>query len=193
MPGGFSTLRIMFCVILGAVFLRIVTGAVRRFKPSTPGERPRPALLLFPLVPILLFYQALRVPLSMGPVVAGSLGLLASLALFEWSVRATGTVFFSWAMSRDTPQVLFEGGPYAYVRNPFYSSYLLAYVSAAVALQTVTSLIIVAVMVFLFWNVARFEERKFAESPVAEQYAAYRQRAGRFLPRLRRLMSLRRL
>ena len=176
--------RIVLCAVLGGVLIRIVTGAMGRFKPSAPNERPHPALLLFPLVPIVLFQQALTAPLKVWGVAAGCTGLLASLALFEWGVRATSAEFFSWAMSQDIPQFLFERGPYAYIRNPFYASYLASYVSAAVALQTVISYVVVVVMGYLFYRVARFEEEKFARSPVKDQYAEYLRRTGRFLPRV---------
>lgn len=181
--------RLVLCVVLGGVMIRIVTGAMGRFKPSVPNERPHPALVLFPVVPVLLFQQALFAPLKLWGVVVGGVGLLASLALFEWAVRATGTEFFSWAMSRDTPQFLFDRGPYAYIRNPFYASYLASYIAAAIALRTVISYAVVVVMGVLFYAVARFEEEKFARSPVSDQYAGYLRRTGRFLPRVRTLFG----
>ena len=186
-PISFAPERIALCVVLGGVMVRIVTGAMGRFKPSVPNERPHPALLLFPIVPVVLFMQALRAPLKSWGVVGGCVGLLASLALFEWGVRATRAEYFSWAMSQDTPQFLFDRGPYAYIRNPFYASYLASYVSAAVALQTAISYVVVAVMGFLFYRVAVFEEQKFARSPLKDRYEEYLRRTGRFLPRLRRL------
>jgi protein-S-isoprenylcysteine O-methyltransferase Ste14 len=183
-------LRIVLCVVLAGVMIRIVTGAIGRFRPSEPNERPHPALLLFPVVPVVLFQQALVAPLQLWSVVVGCVGLLASLALFEWAVRATRKQFFSWAMSRDTPQFLFDRGPYAYIRNPFYASYLASYIAAAIALRTVISYVVVAVMGVLFYGVALFEEKKFARSPVKAQYAQYRRRTGRFLPRVRRLFGV---
>jgi len=182
----------MLCVVLGGVMIRIVTGAMGRFKPSVPNERPHPALLLFPVVPVLLFQQAMTAPLHLWGVAAGCVALLASLALFEWALRATGTQFFSWAMSRDLPQFLFDRGPYAYIRNPFYASYLASYIAAAIALQTVISYVVVVVMGVLFYAVARFEEKKFASSPVKDQYAEYVRRTGRFLPRVQTLFGTKR-
>jgi protein-S-isoprenylcysteine O-methyltransferase Ste14 len=181
--------RIVLCVVLAGVMIRIVTGAMGRFKPSMPNERPHPALFLFPIVPVLLFQQALIAPLKLWGVVAGCVALLGSLALFEWALRARGTEFFSWAMSEDTPQFVFDRGPYAYIRNPFYASYLASYIAAAIALQTVISYAVVVVMGAMFFGVARFEEKKFARSPVKDQYAQYVRRTGRFLPRIRTLFE----
>jgi hypothetical protein len=63
-PISFTPERIALCVVLGGVMVRIVTGAMGRFKPSVPSERPHPALLLFPIVPVVLFMHVLRAPLK---------------------------------------------------------------------------------------------------------------------------------
>jgi protein-S-isoprenylcysteine O-methyltransferase Ste14 len=40
-------------------------------------------------------------------------------------------------------------------------------------------------MVLFYSAAARKEERKFESSPLASEYEAYRQRTGRFIPKLR--------
>ena len=59
----------------------------------------------------------------------GCVGLIAALALFEWARRTVRGQFFSWIFSSDTPAFLCTSGPYAYARNPFYTSYLLTMAS----------------------------------------------------------------
>ena len=81
------------------------------------------------------------------------------------------------------PQFLHTRGPYAYVRNPFYLSYLLALVSAALIHPSVLTGAIAIAMYFYFEMAARFEERKFEGSPLRADYAAYKSRTGRFLPK----------
>ena len=39
-------------------------------------------------------------------------------------------------------------------------------------------------MGILLTKAARYEERKFQRSPLAEEYRVYKQRTGRFIPRL---------
>ena len=77
-----------------------------------------------------------------------------------------------------------RSGPYAYVRNPFYLSYLLAEISTVVMWPGVLGALVVALAVAYFQWLARFEERKFADSPVAAEYAEYAASTGRLLPRL---------
>lgn len=111
-------------------------------------------------------------------------GLIAALVLFEWARRTVRGQFFSWIFSSDTPGFLLTTGPYAYVRNPFYTSYLLTMGSIAVMLPSVFRALVFGGLVVYFIWAARFEERKFAGSELAETYALYKARTGRFLPRI---------
>ena len=114
----------------------------------------------------------------------GAAGLIASLALYEWAARSIRGRLFSFAGNHDVPQFVHRSGPYAYVRNPFYLSYLLAETSTVVMWPSVWgAILIVLVTAYVHW-LARFEERKFAGSPVAAEYAEYAAGTGRLLPRL---------
>jgi protein-S-isoprenylcysteine O-methyltransferase Ste14 len=109
-------------------------------------------------------------------------GLIAALLLFEWARRTIRGQFFSWIFSSDTPAFLCTTGPFAYVRNPFYTSYLLTMASAVVIVPSVLRAAVFAGMVIYFLRAALHEEKKFARSELAEEYARYQQRTGRFLP-----------
>jgi protein-S-isoprenylcysteine O-methyltransferase Ste14 len=86
--------------------------------------------------------------------------------------------------SNDVPAMLWTGGPFAYVRNPFYASYLLAMASVALMLPSVVRFLVLAATAVLLTVAARHEEQKFAKSPLAGEYESYRQRTGRFVPKL---------
>jgi protein-S-isoprenylcysteine O-methyltransferase Ste14 len=90
----------------------------------------------------------------------------------------------SLVFSNDTPALLWTGGPFAYVRNPFYASYLLAMASVALMLPSPFRFLLFAGTTTLLTSAARHEERKFASSPLALEYESYRRRTGRFFPRL---------
>ena len=120
-------------------------------------------------------------PLSLAP---GLVGLAAAIALFEWSRRTVRGKFFSYINSRDVPQFVCREGPYRWIRHPFYASYLLCLTSVTVLFPNVVSMAGLAVAFVGFNDSAAFEEKKFESSPVAEEYAAHKQRTGRFLPRL---------
>ena len=112
-----------------------------------------------------------------------TIGLLASLVLFEWARRTIRGRHFSYIFSADTPAFLCTDGPYAYIRNPFYSSYLLAMASTALMMPTPMRGAIVLAMIGYFTAAAVWEERKFARSAVATEYARYKRRTGRFVPK----------
>jgi len=114
----------------------------------------------------------------------GAAGLIVSLALYEWAARSIRGRLFSFAGNHDLPQFVHQSGPYSYVRNPFYLSYLLAELSTVVMWPSVWSALIVAAAAGYFQWLARFEEDKFARSPVAAEYADYAARTGRLFPRL---------
>ena len=115
--------------------------------------------------------------------IPGLAAFAGSFLLFEWARRTIRGKFFSYAFSHDTPQFLMTEGPYAYIRNPFYASYLLAYIGATILFPGLATLLVALMMGAILVNAARHEERKFERSPLAAEFAVYRRRTGRFVPR----------
>jgi protein-S-isoprenylcysteine O-methyltransferase Ste14 len=124
---------------------------------------------------------------SLAPTAALALPLFAAaLALWLWALRASGTRQLSLAFSRDAPLKLIESGPYRLMRHPFYTSYMINWLAGCVATWrwwTIAPSVLATIMLTL---AARAEEGKFARSPLAGVYEAYRARTGMFLPALRR-------
>lgn len=114
------------------------------------------------------------------PMAAAVAGL--SGGLFLWAVRTVYRDRLTAAFSDDLPRELIAAGPYRWVRNPFYLSYLLAYVHAAVASRSPWAVVPLLLMAGIYGTAAVLEERKFACSDFAEAYRAYARRTGRFLP-----------
>lgn len=160
-----------------------VAGAARTFSPPK-GERPSPTIYLFTVAVFVLVNRVLTAPLETRFVIPGLVALVGSLFLFEWARQSVRGKFFSYIYSRDTPQFIWTSGPYAYIRNPFYASYMLSYIGAAMMFPGIAAFVVVAVMIAYFALAARHEERKFQSSPLAAEYEAYRRRTGRFIPRL---------
>lgn len=84
----------------------------------------------------------------------------------------------------DAPRFVVRGGPYRYVRNPMYVANItivlglaLLYTSWAVLVWAITLFVVFHVFVVLY------EEPHLART-FGDDYAAYRGRAGRWLPRL---------
>jgi protein-S-isoprenylcysteine O-methyltransferase Ste14 len=108
-----------------------------------------------------------------------------SIALFAWTVSATRKTPPTMAFDTDEPSFLLNHGPYQYVRHPFYASYLLYWTGTALASPGLLPWAAPLVMLLVYWNAARREERKFAGSSLAAAYQGYRAKAGMFIPRLR--------
>lgn len=113
----------------------------------------------------------------------GVAGLLLALALYHWAAFSIRGRVFSYAGNDDVPQFLHTAGPYAYVRNPFYASYLLTEVSMIVMAPSVWGAAAIVGSAAYFQWLARFEEEKFSRSPFAADYLAYKNRTGRLLPK----------
>jgi len=126
---------------------------------------------------------AITPPLPVQLIGAG--GLLLSLTLFQWAAISIRGRVFSYAGNNDLPGFVHHSGPYAYIRNPFYFSYLLAEIATVVMWPSVWGGVIVVLATVHFQWLARFEEAKFARSTVAGEYAQYKARTGRLLPRLK--------
>ena len=111
---------------------------------------------------------------------------LISLFLF---LGTLGTVYrrkesgLSVAFSTDVPVRLIRSGPYAYIRNPFYTAYLLAFFAPLCSKWDGLSALFFTAMLLVYYNAARLEEKKFASSVLKEEYVAYCASTGQFLPK----------
>ena len=120
--------------------------------------------------------------LGLWPCLAGICLLVMSQALLRAAVRATVDSKLSLAFSGDVPTSLNRSGPYRFIRHPFYTSYSLTWLAAAVASAHPVAFIAMGVMVAFYLTAARSEERKFLSSSLADSYRHYRRSTGMFLP-----------
>jgi protein-S-isoprenylcysteine O-methyltransferase Ste14 len=167
-----------------ATFFWMILGATRTFT-RTPGDmvNARGLGVGFSIWgPLAAMQLASRPPLWLSGV--GVAGLAASLALFHWAAWSIRGRTFSLAGHDDVPQFVHSTGPYAFIRNPFYASYILAGISTIVMWPSVWGALTVVFAVAYYEWLARFEEQKFARSPVAAEYAQYKAHTGRLFPRL---------
>ncbi len=124
-----------------------------------------------------------RAALPVANAVAGAIVMALALALYEWARRTIRDRRFHIAWSSDVPEELCAQGPYRFVRHPLYLSYILAFAALPVALPRLGTLGIFLLNLALFTHAARHDESVIARSHLAEEYEAYRARAGMFLPR----------
>ena len=166
-----------------AVLVWLAVGAGMIFKPDLGRRDPRGLGIVASLWGMIAVMQVGRVaPAWMA--IAGVAGLATALVLFHWAAFSIRGRQFSYAGNDDVPQFEHSTGPYAYVRNPFYVSYLLTEISTVVLWPSIWGLAFIVLATLYFQWLARFEEDKFARSPVADEYARYKARTGRLLPRV---------
>ena len=120
------------------------------------------------------------------PALDGLAWLLAALsaALFLWALRCIRPLQLTAAFSTDTPHSLVTSGPFRWVRNPFYLSYLLAHAVPLAATGSAWAAPGLMLMAAIYRRAALLEEGKFLASPLAGPFRAYQRRTGRFLPRI---------
>lgn len=142
-----------------------------------------PALVLLSHFGVLHTVSIAGAPaLALG--VAGALSSLASIGLVIWTWRTHHTKLSLWHMENDAPTSIVTSGPYAFIRHPFYTSFLLGMLGALLHAPH-AGLLATLIYSGLALNVtAAREERRLSASAFGAEYAAYRKRTGRFLPRL---------
>src|SRR5262249_26771202 len=124
-------------------------------------------------------------PLNSIGVALGLVIQLLSATLFAWSIRWTYRKRLSVAYNTDTPAFILTGGPFQLVRHPFYTSYMLFWISLVIMQPTLINGIATIALCALYLDAALFEESKFAQSPLSSAYQEYSKRTGMFVPRIR--------
>lgn len=127
---------------------------------------------------------ALADTVSAGFLAAGSALCAAGVALYAWALWTHGRSRPGFALGEKAPITLQESGPYALVRHPIYTAYLLAWCAGPLLATNPWLLIATACMAIVFHRAAAGEERAFASTPFADAYRTYARRTGMFLPRL---------
>ncbi len=80
--------------------------------------------------------------------------------------------------------VLAVNGPYRSIRHPQYVGFVLVMFGFLLQWPTVLTLAMFPVLVFMYWRLARSEERE-TEARFGPEYATYRLATPAFIPRLR--------
>jgi protein-S-isoprenylcysteine O-methyltransferase Ste14 len=131
-----------------------------------------------------LSYLVPLVVLPAWTIVIATLAHAVSVALIAMTMGTHRVPISLWHQTNDAPVSIVTYGPYAFVRHPFYTAFiicqlaaLLGFVHPACAAITIYSVVILSLT-------ARKEERKLLASQFGAEYRAYLDRTGRFFPRL---------
>ncbi|MEO8096376.1 MAG: isoprenylcysteine carboxylmethyltransferase family protein [Acidobacteriota bacterium] len=165
-------------VVWGAYFAELIVAGMT-FRRVGPSLYTLPLGITFAI----MASQTGRAQLIPLLAIPGLAILAGALILLGWSARTVRGRLFSYIGNNDTPQFVCQEGPYAFIRHPFYTAYLLTHLAVTVMFPNLVTLGVLFFTFGLLWHVAGFEERKFERSPVSVEYRAYGARTGRFIPR----------
>jgi protein-S-isoprenylcysteine O-methyltransferase Ste14 len=111
---------------------------------------------------------------------------MASFGLMGYAVGTHHARPSLWRQSDDAPERLVTGGPYAWIRHPFYTSYILTLFACLLIVPHWFSLAALVWGYKRMNDTAALEEGRFLASSVfGGEYRSYVQRTGRFMPRWR--------
>jgi protein-S-isoprenylcysteine O-methyltransferase Ste14 len=169
------------------VTLLLFAASMPYFRQSSRGTRAKAWLVASAGVcAVLQLATILASPLA-APMARGTALVLygCANALYGWSLAAHGRGRPAFAFSQVMPRRLVRAGPYRFVRHPIYTAYLLAWIAGPVLSGRPWLVATALWMAAWYYRAARQEEGEFAAGDLAEEYKAYRDQAGLFLPDLR--------
>ena len=115
-----------------------------------------------------------------------ALGVL-SLVYLVW-VHQTLREFWSTVLQLRESHTLITAGPYRWIRHPMYSALMACFISLALVSAVWPLLLLTVLFIPFFYRVTVKEEEMMA-ARFGEEYRAYRERTGRFLPKVSRPVS----
>jgi protein-S-isoprenylcysteine O-methyltransferase Ste14 len=147
----------------------------------------RPVGLTFMALAILYMVNPARVawasvPLPPGVRWVGISLIAAAAALLFWALRSLGKNLTDTVVTREA-HTLVTSGPYRWVRHPFYDATGLIMLGTALAASNWLLLALAGIVFVLFAVRLRTEEANLLVR-FGEPYRTYRERTGRFLPRI---------
>lgn len=161
-----------------------VWSTMTHFRSETPPKGvPIVATAVFLSLAIFLMLLWMKVQ-PVAAQLAGLALIFSSLGLFWWAINASRDFGLTHVFDKTQPTALLSSGPYAYVRHPFYTSYIIFWGGFALSTWSVWAVVPLAAIIVIYTKASRLEEAKFFNSPLADSYRAYMLRAGRFWPKL---------
>jgi len=178
--------HIVVAAVLTLQFVHYYGAGARTFVRSRLDDGGEEAAALFALAGagIIILAWIYRIDVLNGVIALGLVS--ASLFLYEWARRTIRGRGFAVIFGGNVPEAVCDSGPYAYIRHPFYASYVIGLTAALVAFPNVFTALGWFVATWFFVHGARHDEMAISDSPLAGAYADYRKRTGMFFPTPRR-------
>ncbi|MDB5539492.1 MAG: Nickel-cobalt-cadmium resistance protein [Devosia sp.] len=180
-------MQILLDAIISALGIAIVAQYTWSLRAHFASAKVPPGTMLISAVVILslasYLYLQWTVEQPMLAKAAGIVLMAGSLGLFWAAIFASREARLLLAFDEKKPHGLISIGPYKHVRHPFYLSYLTFWTGWTLATWHPLGLVPLAVIGCIYVTAALGEERKFENSPLADEYRNYRKRAGFLWPK----------
>lgn len=174
--------------LLSVLYLLIVASLIwgRLFFFRVDASTPRTAALGYDLavgiqIVTTLYYMLTVGPLAETAVILSAVAYAAALCLFWWSVFTARRLDFAFSSKVGA---IVTDGPFGLVRHPFYTSYILVWLTSSLLFRSPVMWITLAYLVAFYWLSARREERIILNSDQGNYYKTYQNKVGMFLPRI---------
>ena len=108
----------------------------------------------------------------------------SSIFLFWLAARAIKKFNFDVIFSENIPESIVKTGPYRYIRHPFYSSYILTYLSIILMNFDLLASSLAALLIIYYYWAAHQEEKIFLRSHFNTEYSDHIKKTKMFFPRI---------
>jgi protein-S-isoprenylcysteine O-methyltransferase Ste14 len=109
---------------------------------------------------------------------------LSSTFLFGWCIGTSGKRNLGLALNDNSSGRLITDGPYAFVRHPFYTSYIIFWAGSAVIAPSIFTIIPAAALLLIYFYTARREDKALAKL-FEDEYPSWYRNTGAFFPKWR--------
>ncbi len=183
-------MRILFWCATLAGLAHFAASSWGRLASSAYAVRCRPvrAIRLIETLTVLLYLAVILLarrdfPFSPLPAALGLVLAVAGVALCVWAKVHLKTNF-TVTLGIKEDHALITSGPYALVRHPIYTGFLLQFLGGALLYDSGATLLLLFLpfVAWFYWQ--SFAEEKLLVDRFGEAYRRYRATTGRLLPRL---------
>jgi protein-S-isoprenylcysteine O-methyltransferase Ste14 len=109
---------------------------------------------------------------------------VTSITLIGLTIGVHRVPLALWHQENDAPVELVTWGPYARIRHPFYTSFLLSFFAAILVLPHYLTLLACVYSSITLTMTAKREEQRLMACVYGDQYIRYFRQSSRFFPRL---------
>lgn len=178
----------LFAALLTIIYITIIVGFIwarfRYFKIQSFSSRIGsifydPIVTMQIAVTLYLLLTASSVHILAG--IASLTFYVLSLAIFWWSIVAAKQLDFAFS---DNVGKIVTTGPFAYVRHPFYLSYILVWLGSSILFNSIFLWITLIYLTTLYFTSAKIEEEVYLKSEYSREYRDYSHKVRMFLPRI---------